>query len=187
MKKRRNLIISRLLVAAIALGVGYAATDAILSVNGTATTKATNINVYFTEDSNITSATAVNDDQEGTRAAEIKKESSLQNFGSTDIIFYANNLSQVGDKVLATFYVKNDSAYAVTLDAPTIKSAADLENFKVTPSSTFTPVADGDFADGVLKAGGSVSFTVEVELLANNTAGTLTETFTVNVNASGVK
>ena len=48
MKKRRNLIISLLLVAAIALGVGYAATSGSLTINGTVTPTEQAFKVHFT-------------------------------------------------------------------------------------------------------------------------------------------
>ncbi len=48
MKKRRTLVISLLLVAAIALGVGYAATNGTLTISGEALASEQSFNVVFT-------------------------------------------------------------------------------------------------------------------------------------------
>ena len=184
MKKRRTLVIGLLLVAALALGIGYAGITATLSVNGTAKTTPTDIDIVFIQDgSSISDANAANADRE----AAIIAASSLSGFGSTDVTFHAYNLRDQGDSVTAVLVIENKSNYAVTLSAPSLVS--EPTNFTITMGN-YANVAGSDAYNSstkVLAAGGKVQFTVTATLKNTiTTAGEVSETFTVNVHAEGV-
>jgi len=180
MKKNRTLIVALLLVASLALGIGYAGVTSLLSVNGTAKTTPTDIDVKFTDGCAIQSADTA--DHNADRIAQIVAASSVGTTGGLDIDFYAYDLREVGDTVTAIFWVQNDSDYDVRLATPRLVS--DPEYFKI----TFSNFADSaDFADGVLAAGGKVSFTVTAELdQPADSAAEIVRSFTVVVEADGV-
>ena len=160
MKKRRTLIISLLLVAALCLGIGYAGVSTILSVNGTAKSDVQDIDVVF-------SAAAVTDSTNDS----IKNATEFGNTGNTDIFFHAYGLKNANDSVTATFTIVNNNDYAVTLAEPEIVSATTL--FKVDV---------GTLSKTELQPDETATFTIKVTL-ENPSADELTETFTVNVNA----
>lgn len=186
MKKNRTLIVALLLVASLALGIGYAGITSLLSVNGTAKTAPTDIDVKFTTGCTIQSAKTA--DNNADRIAQIMAASSVGATGTLDIDFYAYDLREVGDSVTAVFWIQNDSDYSVNLaDA---RLVSDPDYFKITFSDY---VADPENAEGfnaatqTLAAGAKVSFTVTAELdTQTTTAGEIVKSFTVVVEATGV-
>ncbi len=180
MKKNRTLIVALLLVASLALGIGYASITSLLSVNGTAKTTPTDIDVKFTNGCAILSADTA--DHNADRIAQIVAASSVGATGGLDIDFYAYDLREVGDTVTAIFWIQNDSDYNVRLTAPRLVS--DPEYFKITFSNF---IDSDDFADDVLAAGGKVSFTVTATLDQRaDSAAEIVRSFTVVVEATGV-
>lgn len=94
MKQRRTLIIALLLVAALALGIGYAALSRDLQINGSANLQGNNddFQIYFTEGSADSDAATV-----------------TANEGTTTASYVIDGLSEVGDTVEITFEVLNDT------------------------------------------------------------------------------
>ena len=103
MKKRRTLIISLLLVAALALGVGYAAMTVDTSVTGSATLdpNSSNFHVHFkgTPSSNAAYGQATIDTLDPTKATF----SIFNSQGLADI------MDNVGDSVTFTYVIENKS------------------------------------------------------------------------------
>lgn len=105
MKKRRNLIIAFLLIAALALGIGYAAVTDSLSIGGNATVKPHQDNLDVIFDS-------IKDQNKCTAAIQTDK---------TVATFTTTQLTDGGDTATATFVVINNSAeYSATIDKPDI-------------------------------------------------------------------
>ena len=136
MKKRRTLIISLLLVAALCLGIGYANASGVIKINGEVKNSPHALKMVFrTQDDTsptpirceiIESHITQQDGTPGTTAA-----SSVTVVDMTDsATFNVHDLRHQGDYVKAAFIVQNTMDYSVTLEAP-----------------TWTPGASGNFYD----------------------------------------
>ena len=185
MKKRRTLIISLLLIAALCLGIGYASITRDLYVQGTAKTTPADINVVFTDGTSVTDAEAA----DVARETAIMAASSVGSTGDKVISFNAFGLTNPTESVTAVFHVKNNNSYPVTLTAPAVESGDSntLNHFAVTVGKLQTMV-DGTATDltGNLAAGGTAFFTVTVTLNSNDSAAEISESFHVHLNATGV-
>lgn len=116
MKRRRTLIVSLLLIAALALGIGYAAITDTLTIGGNANVKphAENFSVIFSEvkEQNKCTATILND--------------------KTVASFATTYLANGGETATAIYVVKNESPeYKATIAAPTINITSGDEYFDV--------------------------------------------------------
>ena len=92
MKKRRTLIISLLLIAALCLGIGYAALGRDLQINGSANLQGNNENFDIV----FTSGSAKNNMATVTVAE-----------GTTTASYVIDGLSKIGDEEVITFTIKN--------------------------------------------------------------------------------
>ena len=103
MKKRRTLIISLLLVAALALGIGYAAMSTELSITGTAHSNATTnvLNVNFTASEKDTSS-----------IADPLTTATTVNNTAKQATFSVEKMAQ-GDKVTFTYTVTNEAGAGI--------------------------------------------------------------------------
>ena len=104
MKKRRTLIISLLLIAALALGIGYAALSTDLTVSGSVSNAPHPIDVTFQEGSISAGA--------GLASAEAASRVVCTN-GAKSATFDVAGLVHQGDKVVATFTVVNNNFTAL--------------------------------------------------------------------------
>lgn len=122
MKKNRTIIISLLLIAALALGIGYAAVTGHLVVNGVVTTQAEAFLVQFTKYDTIAtkndSATIV-----GTPGTLPDKT----------VSFTVSGLATKGDFITGQFTIKNNNGFTMYLEKPTIENV-DSNIFTVTTS-----------------------------------------------------
>ena len=186
MKKRRTLIISLLLVAALALGVGYATITRDLSVQGTAKSTPADINVVFTTGTAIVSADSPTNDT--AREAAIVAASSVGSTGDKVISFNAFGLTNPGESVTAVFHVINNNSYPVTLTAPSLDTnTSTLEHFSVSVGDLQTTVGGSATAlTGNLAANSTAFFTVTVTLDSNDSAAEIAESFQIHLNATGV-
>ena len=152
MKKRRNLIISLLLVAALALGVGYAAVSDVLDINGTvdvsvsAAEEAFNSDIYFVdavanEEGNVASVNADDDDMASFTIFTFK--------GKDDVATFTFTIENKGD-----------------LDAVVTPTLAADGN---TNPEFFDIVSDWAGQPKTIKAGESATYTVTVTLLKTPT------------------
>lgn len=97
MKKRRTLIISLLLVAALCLGVGYAALARDLQINGSANLQGNN------EDFDITFTSGSAESEAGDVATVTVTP------GTTTASYVIDGLSEKGDSVTLTFVATNNT------------------------------------------------------------------------------
>ena len=173
MKKRRTLIISLLLVAALALGVGYAALADDLFVTGTAGIKAENAEDAFAADVYFTKA--VMSAEKGT--AKIVNDDNGEAADKVTIEVNENALSGAGDSVICAIEISNvgDLAAKVKLGAIAVSNT---EYFQVTTSWGNNTTQD-------LAAGGTLDLTVTITVLKTPTVDVDT-TFTISMTAEAV-
>lgn len=122
MKRRRTLIIALLLVAALALGIGYAGMTGSIKINGDVMNKPHEVNLTF-ETTGATSS-EVTEIKTETGSGESGEESSISI--STDkklATFSIRNLAHQNEYVLATLVVKNNNEYDVKLGEATVSYA----------------------------------------------------------------
>ena len=154
MKKRRTLVVSLLLVAALALGIGYAAVADVLDINGSADVNQSAAEDAFNEDVYFTGAVATN-----------AAEGDLASINTDDpdmASFTANSLNGKGDTASFTFTITN----AGDLDAVVTPTLAEDGN---TNSEYFAISSDWLGQPKELGAGESITYTVTVELLKTPT------------------
>ena len=107
MKKRRSSIIALLLVAALALGIGYAALTDELTINGKVTTDGEVMNDTFDELVYFTNATVTN-----SPASHIIADVSAT-YGGDTASYAISGMKAVNDKVVMEFTIHN--AYSETV------------------------------------------------------------------------
>ena len=141
MKRRRTLIIAVLLIAALALGIGYAAITDTLTIGGNANVKphTENFSVIFEDIQEQKKCTAA-----------IQTDKTVATFTTTQLV-------NGGETASALFIVKNTSPeYKATIDAPTIAITAGDEYFDVT--------TDFGTASKTIAPNETIQFTVTVTL-----------------------
>ena len=154
MKKRRSLIIPVLLVAALCLGIGYAAVTDVLDINGTADVNQSAAEEAFNHDIHFTAAVAEN-----------TAEGDLASYDTADpdmASFTVNSLNGQGDTAKFTFTITNEG----DLDAVVTPSLASDGN---TNAEYFAISSDWAGQPKELKAGESLTYTMTVELLKTPT------------------
>ena len=152
MKKRRTLIISLLLVAALCLGIGYAALTDVLDINGTADVNQSAAEEAFNEDVYFSAAVA---NEAGNVASVDTNDNDMASFT-------ASTLKGAGDTATFTFTIKNDGDVAA-LVTPTL--AADGNS----NAEYFSIVSDWNAQPKTIAAGDSETYTVTVKLLKTPT------------------
>lgn len=157
MKRKNTFIIIALLLAVVALGVGYAASTGTWIVNGTATAEAGDFDVAFT---------AVNEEAEDYASVE-----------SDTVAKMDVSLKEVTDSQSATFTITNKSAKGIGASIPevvvTYDDGTEVESkyFNVTTELSSNTIASD---------GGEVTLTVTVEL-KQSTPVEVTESFKVSL------
>ena len=137
MKKRNLVIVAFMLVAAMTIGVGYAALSANLTISGTAKLDIAEAEDQITEDVFISAgtveSTGTNTGVDGgviTDFAHVESESSrLHDFTGkkyTNVVFEVNTLAQIGQTATFTYTISNtsdnDAVAEITFDENTSKS-----------------------------------------------------------------
>ena len=149
MKKRRNVIISLLLVAALALGIGYAAVTDVLDITGSADVSAAqveetfNLNVHFKEG--------------GAVANDAGNTASVNADNNDKASFSTNTLKAAGDKATFTFTIVNESDDVSANIIPRISSNTNEAYFGIS--------SDWAGAEKTLGPDSEITYTVTVELL----------------------
>ena len=152
--KRRNLVVTFMLVAALALGVGYAALSDILDIQGTAEIstgameEAFNQDVYF-------SAVVVNNPSSGSTA-------SINSDNNDKATFTAKGFTQVGDTISFTYTITNDSEHYAANVTPKLIQNSNEEYFGIS--------SDWQSTMHTIAAGASETITVTVGLIKLPTA-----------------
>lgn len=158
MKKRRTLLAALLVCALLVVGVGYAATQADLSVSGVVQTNPTNIDVYFSEAEIIENP----DNIEASACTDLATE-------DMDLVLRVIGLQEKDDYVTASYTIQNDSDYTVDVSyALTNNHPAEFSVDVVWASEPANNTKPAELAPGE-----SHTFTVRVTLAStpNTTAG----------------
>lgn len=178
MKRRRTLIISLLLIAALALGIGYAALSTDLTITGTVTNTPHPIEVVFE------SGAIVADES---LSSAVGTSSLLLTPGTKTATFDVDGLVHAGDKVVAKFVVVNNNRYAVKLDAPVITETDNNNLFTATAvwvDDQGTPIS-GNVIDR-LDAGEKATFKLTIKM-DKDTAENYTGTYALSVTATSIE
>lgn len=166
MKKRRSSIIVFVLVAALCLGIGYAALTDVLDITGSADVNQSAAESEFNEDVYFTAAVA----NDGGNTASVNADN------NDKASFTVNSLAGQGDTASFTFTIYNAGDLDATV-TPTLNATlgnTNPEYFKIS--------SDWDGAAKTLTAGGSLTYTVTVELLKTPTE-TIAASFLIELTA----
>lgn len=163
MKNRRNTIIAFMLVAVLAMSVGFAAYSTTLAINGT--TSVSQEALDFTEDVQFTAAASSN-----------------EAFGTASIgdgqtaTFNVSGMTQYNDRVQFTYTITNASTYDVNINITTHPTPATASKCTVTTALSANTIA----------AGASITATVTVVL--NETVTTVQNpiSWTIEYTATSV-
>lgn len=155
MKKRNTLLTVALLLTVVILGVGYAAASGPWVVEGTATAKASQLDVAFTAATN------------GTVSSDILAEMT------------AVELDEIGEFATAEFVIKNRSKAGIgaQINADDITVTYGDENATTSDYFTVTKALDKNY----LASGDSATLTVTVTLEKVGLTD-ITESFKVSIN-----
>ena len=186
MKNRKTVIAVFVLLAAMLVGVGFAAITGSLTIEGTASSTAQKFNVVFTgayvdaiwDEANDNAVPALS--IQNTKV-EQKKGIDIDNLFTVSMT--ATGLAVTEDYVTVTYTIQNNNKVSMKL-TPTVTGA---KIFSVT----------GGFADGdddgteldattTVAAGGTTTYTVTVRLAADDYDVTQTETFTITLAGESV-
>ena len=148
MKNRRNTIIAFMLVAVLAMSVGFAAYSTTLAIHGTTEVSAGALE--FTEDVKFTAATSSNE-AFGTASVLSAQEAT----------FAVSGMTQYNDRVQFTYTIQNDSDYDVNIVITTHPTPASASKCTVTTSLSSNTIASGD------------SITATVTVVLNETVTTV--------------
>lgn len=171
MKNRKSVIVAFLLVAAMLLGVGYAALTDDLSIGVTAGANLDDYTEEFQEDIYFSAVSAVTySNSKTTGASAIIDEANDATKDTGKIEVAAGTLVNKGDSITVTYTIKSDSDLNATVTlAP------------ITNSDHFTVTTNWNAAQN-LTAGGTVDVTVTVTLTTTPDE-TVTESITLNFTA----
>ena len=174
MKKRRTLIIAILLVAALALGIGYAALSTELTVTGSVTNQPHPINVVYTGNAQVVRVTG--DLEEAATASNV-----ICTANAKSATFNVSKLAHNGDFVVASFEVINYNEYKVQMENPTVSYTGD-EFYEV---ETYWVNAQGARQDAAPELSKDQTATFYVKVMMNKTtAESLSGDFTVSIKAA---
>ena len=155
MKNRKIVVVAFLLIAAMLLGVGYAALTDTLDITGSADVNLTDLEKEF-EDEIYFSAAVANDGTPNTASVNADNNDKAS--------FSAKSLLHKDETTSFTFTIENKSQYSVDV---TPKLNATLGN---TNSEYFAISSDWNGATKTIAAGASETYTLTVKLLKDPTA-----------------
>lgn len=175
MKKRRTAIVAFLLIAAMTIGVGYAALTDTLKVTGTAGIAADDVTEAFEEDIYFSKALA------NPTYVDAQIDGTDKDLATMTVL--SDAFTQVGDERIATFTIKSDSDLPVAITAIVTGTGADAAAQETALNATYFTVTHNLPADYVLAAGSTVDVTVTVRL-AKTPLTAQNTSFTVTFNAT---
>lgn len=150
MKNRKTVVVAFLLVAVMLLGIGYAALTDVLDITGSADINQSAAEEAFNEDIYFSDAVA---NQTGNTA-------SVNVDNNDKASFTANTLKGKGDKATFTYTIKNDGDLDASI-TPIISSNTNTAYFAIS--------SDWAGATKTLAAGGTITYTVTIELIETPT------------------
>lgn len=163
MNNKKTIVALLLLVAVVALGIGYAAITQTLKVNGTATAKesATAFDVHFSAasaDATQVTPSSANNQKEVSSTASVTADDKVAQMSVT--------LTDVNDEQTCTFTVENTS-----LDG--IKAIIKPNSVKITSDAAGQTPFTSDYF--------TITTNIASDITIPSTAGSNTDTFTVTV------
>lgn len=177
MKNKRTVVVAFLLVAAMLLGVGYAALTDTLTIIGNAHIDVDTANKTFDEKVYFSDAKATSTTGTGTTA-------DIASYSTDDATFTANKLAVVGEKSVFTFTITNDSNVDAIISVAATKLSGDTN-----PSNSNTEkfTVDYSYPDGmtIAKQGGTIDVIVTVTVNEPVTSAT-SATFGIELTATSV-
>ena len=162
MKNRRIVLIAFMLVAALTMGIGFAAYSTTLAVHGTTAVSAEAID--FTQDVKFAGVTSSNEAfGTATGAGQIAT-------------FTVNGMTAYNDQVTFTYTIANGSEYPVNIEITTNPTPA-------TPSKCTVSTA---LSSSNIPAGGTITATVVVVLTEDVNTATSPINWTIEYTATSV-
>ena len=191
MKKRNLVIVAFMLVAAMTIGVGYAALSATLTITGDASFHVQNVTDAITEDVYFSNA-EVMDGTGGTHTMHNETlvtdiaavDGTYGNPGNNAVKFTVKTLEQVGQSVTFVYTITNANDANVsadlTLETTSINRSHYGVNIEWEDGSTTPKVIAGNGGTQV------VHVTVTLNNISNTGAvdGEVSESFTIGINVS---
>lgn len=173
MKKRRTLIISLLLVAAMALGIAYAAVDGLLIIDGKVQTVKQPFNVHFTYFEQGVSHAEITGNAPAVTCAD--------QFPSKSIMLNVSGMATKDDYVTALVTITNDNDCAMYVVPPTIKYGADAS---ATSSENIDVTVEGWTSAIKIEAGDEKVITIKVRMKTSCTDETYQEFFRLSITGT---
>lgn len=165
MKKNRTLIISLLLIAALALGIGYAATTGHLVINGVVSTQAQTFDVKFTAYADVSATTGVT--------------ATPGTLPDKTVSFTINGMSKEGDTLTGRFTITNENEFPMYLTGITTDNV-DTNVFTVTTTMD-------DLATNPVTLAAGATTTVDVTVtLDEGMSEQVKQYFTITISATSV-
>ena len=185
MKKRNLVIVAFMLVAAMTIGVGYAALSATLTINGTASLDISAASEDVTKQVYITSGSSTKTHTHDTLIdyANTGEETFTEKEYSS-VNFKVYSLTQVGQSVTFTYTIKNASDASVVATVSLPNETTSDKNYFIASIKWADPSVNGTSV--VLQSGqtADVSVIVELDTLpASTTETTLQDSFEFSVTA----
>ena len=188
MKNRKTIIVAFLLVAALCLGIGYAALTDQLNITGTAsinTAEAQEVfdaDVYFSDAKLAADQTDVAADDYSITRVSVGDDDSLEKPDGVQIDVN-KGLAVIGDKMSFTLTIKNEGGRNVAVALKTNIDTVAGEKPSASTNGYFNAYIVGDQAYTV-PAGGTVDVTVCVELLKTVDASITDAAFGIYMTAT---
>ena len=177
MKNRKIVVTAFVLIAALMLGIGYAALTDTLTIIGNAHIDLGQANTTFDEKVYFSAAEATSSTGTGSTA-------DTASYNLDDATFTANKLATVGQVSTFTFTITNASNVDAVISVAPTKLSGDT-NPSNSNSSKFT--VEYSYPDGmtIAKNGGTITVVVKVEVKEPVTVAT-SATFGIELTATSV-
>ena len=177
MKNRKTVVVAFLVVAAMLLGVGYAALTDTLTIIGNAHIDVDTANKTFDQKVYFSAAAATSSTGTGT-------VDDVASFTTDDATYTANKLATVGEVSVFTFTITNDSNVDAIISVNSTKLSGD-----VNPSNSNEDkfLVAYSYPDGmtIAKNGGTIDVVVTVTVKEPVTSAT-SATFGIELTATSV-
>ena len=188
MKKRRTMIIALLLVAALALGIGYAGMTGNAIINGNVKNKPHELVLVFSNENGTDPDVKISDSQIDGKDRGVTSSTLVVNDGATFATFNVDDLAHPGDYVTAAVKVKNTNKYDVELLSPTdiitLKTTGLNEDFfDITYAWADEDENKSEAEELILAEGDTQVLYVTITMIGEATGDTLEAGFEITVPA----
>lgn len=167
MKNRKFAVVAFLLVAVLALGIGYAALSDTLTIIGNASVSLENANDEFNEDIYFSAGQVVTGNP---------SKDSVTATNTDDASYAVHSLGAQGDYAVLEFTIQNDSAHTATVvvNSTKLNSTENMTNsnptmFKVEYSTTVDGAHWGDSTSFDIASGASQNVYVKITVIGTPT------------------